>query len=369
MKTRSLALVLVAATLCATGCGGLGRKFNQALPEFMRRDPGAEEVDRYQQRVAVLNRSEADRAAARKAYDAALELYQREEWEDAAKAFETYLEDYPDTEVDEEARLLRARAHLKDDEAYDAALVLRAFMARYPFSPHNDEVEELTFELASAYLRGDHGNFLFSNEGEGMQLFRDLVLNFPKGRYADTAHWRMGNWSFDEGEFVEAEASYHAIVEHHPESPWASRAQFNRGIARLRMVKGVDYDEKLMTDTIADFRDYLARYPDGDRRAEAEAYVAQLREMLGEKQVAIGDWYEDQGFPRAARFYYLRATKHYPETAAVATAKLRLDELPALEPLDVGAAPDDAPPIVPVPPEGPEEALELSPGDDAPEAR
>ncbi|MEZ6195488.1 MAG: outer membrane protein assembly factor BamD [Planctomycetota bacterium] len=353
--SRSVVLVAVLAVVFG-GCSGFGRKFNRILPEFLRSDPGADEVERYQTRVRVLNRTEEEARIARAAYDEGRASYEAEDWGAAWPAFESYLKDYPDTPEDKEARLMLARAYRADDEPALAAKAISEFIDRYPISTYNDEIETLAFELASEMVAGDHNGLLYSEEDTGIQLFEKLVLAFPNGLHAPTSHWRVANYYFDEERFLEAEATYAKIVENYPDSEWAARSQFNRGLSLFRGIKGVDYDEQTMTGCEREFRNYLAKYTEGDRRAEAQDYIARVREILCEKQIALADWYRSQDLPRGARFYYVRAGRLYPETAAAAVLEERLASLPdtPLEESDgPGPAPEDALPAPPPPGAGP----------------
>ena len=329
-RAKKAALAITAAMLILLpSCGSFGRKFNDALPEFLQRDPGADEIARYRRRVQVLKRTEEEKAQAKEAYLAVTALTDQGIWDDAADALILYLEDFPDTEDDKNARFLLIRALLEDDNPFEASEAIRTFIATYPISEFNDRVEEVTFRLAIDYLEGEHDFFIFGKQTDGERLLRDLVLNFPNGRFADTAHWRLGNYHYDEGNYIEAEASYGAIVEKLSESPWASRAQFNRGLCRLIQVKGPMYDQLNMEAAEEDFREYLRRFPEGDKRAQAEAHIKNLINLMAEKQVSIARWYLGQDKPLAARLFLVRTVSRYGETPAATEARALLAELPA----------------------------------------
>jgi outer membrane assembly lipoprotein YfiO len=333
---KSIAL-LASIVLVLGGCSGMGRSINQALPEFLRSDPGADEIERYQTRVRVLNRSEEDERIASAAFEEVRAVYESGDWNDAADELEDYLKDYPDTKDDKEARWLLIQAHRQDDAADDCARAINGFIDRYPISAYNDRIEDVAFELATEMVEGEHDGLLYSEQETGIALFEKLVISFPTGRHAAASFWRVGNFYFDELRFAEAEAAYGKVVESYPDSEWTARSQFNRGLSLYRAIKGVVYDERIKRRAIEEFENYLAKYPEGDRRAEAQSFVVEVREMLCEREVAIGTWYDDQGFPRAARYYLKRAQALYPQTEAAKAVPALLAELPSdvLDEVDV----------------------------------
>lgn len=325
-----LVFSLLTGVMLTSGCSSFGRKFNQALPDFLRSDPGAEELERYQKRVRVLNRSEAETAEARVAFDEARGFHEAGEFKQAETALEAFLEAYPDTVDDKRARFLLIDTYMKLEEGSDARDAIKDFVAYYPISTFNDQIEEITWTLAHEFLEGKHDFLFFSKFGDGIAMLRLITTSFPTGVRADEAQWELGNHHFDEGDYIEALAAYGAIVERYPRSAWAARALFNQGLCRRALAKGAVYDEVNMRRGVEIFRKYLDRYPEGDRRAEAEEQVRYLENLQAQKQVEVARWYLGQDQPLAARFYLLRCTERWQGTEAVREAEEMLASLPDL---------------------------------------
>ncbi|MCB9833384.1 MAG: outer membrane protein assembly factor BamD [Planctomycetes bacterium] len=323
-----LSLFLLAAALTVTGCSSFGRKFNQALPDFLRSDPGAEELERYQKRVRVLNRSEAEREQAKLAFDEAQAYHDAGEFKQAATALDAYLEAYPDTVDDKRARYLLIDSYMQLEEGSDARDAIKDFVAYYPISDFNDRIEEVTWTLAHEFLDGKHDFLFFSKEGDGIAMLRLVTTSFPNGIHADEAQWQLANFYFDERNYVEAMSAYAAIVERYPRSAWASRALYNQALCHRALAKGRVYDEVNMRKGVELFRQYLDRYPEGDRRAEAQEGIDFLTGLQAWKQVEVARWYLGQDQPLAARFFLLRCTKRWAGTEAAAEAEVMLADLP-----------------------------------------
>lgn len=321
-------LIVLGATLVLGGCGSFGREFNQALPDFLRSDPGAEELERYQARIRVLNRSEEETAQARAAFDQAKALYDDDDFNGAARAFKLFIEDYPDTINDRMARHLMIRSYIEEEDATDARIAITEFVRLYPISELNAEIEKSAWQLGNEYLDGQHNWFLFTQETDGVALLKLIVLNFPNGHHADEAQWRLGNYLYDQDNFLEAEAAYATIVERYNRSVWAPRALFNQGLCRLAMCKGPAYDQENMYDGIRLFERFIDNYPEDERKEEALQHIKFFQDTLAQKLVLIADWYVGQDHPSAARFYLSKCLREWPNSETAIEAKAMLETLP-----------------------------------------
>lgn len=321
-------ILVVFATALLTSCGSFGRKFNQSLPDFLRSDPGADELERYQARIRILNRSKEETRHAKEAFDEAKSIHDAGDHEQAAVSLELYLEDFPDTVNDRLARHLLILSNLKLEEATDARNGIKEFVRLYPISELNEEIEASAWILANEYLEGKHSWLIFNLESDGVALLRLIVTNFPNGHFADEAQWKLGNYLFDRDNFIEAEAAYATIVERYRRSVWAPRALFNQGLCRLALCKGPAYDQENMFEGIRLFERYKSDYPEDDRREEADAHIAFFVDTLAQKQVTIATWYIGQDHNQAARFFLRRCIRDYPGSAAAKEAKEMIATLP-----------------------------------------
>ena len=233
----AMAVVLLASFL-VSACRSFSRELNDALPEFMRSEPGAEEIERYRNRVRVLNRSKEEVKIAKAAFAEAITLYDSGDFDAAQVAFELYLVDFPDTADDRRSRYLLILCYLETEEATSAREAISDFIGLYPVSEFNDEIEAAAWRLAHEYIDGKHDWLFVGKESDGFALLRSIVLAFPNGNHADEAQWLVGNKYFADADYIAAEIAYGAIVDRYPRSPWAGRATFNRARCRLALCKG-----------------------------------------------------------------------------------------------------------------------------------
>lgn len=127
---------------------------------------------------------------------------------------------------------------LKDEHRSQA----RAFVQAYPASPFADEVLN---NLASAFI-------VNNEDAEADRVFREILAQYPTGRFAERAAWKAGWTAYRQGRFAEALQFFDKGSAQFPRSDyrpswlyWAGRAaeqagQVETGTARLRLA-ATDY--------------------------------------------------------------------------------------------------------------------------------
>jgi outer membrane protein assembly factor BamD len=138
-----------------------------------------------------------------------------------------------------------------------------------------------------------------------------------------------------------------------------------------------DYDQSAARKAIDAFQDFLVRYPDSDKAAQAQDNIQHLGQKETQGAYNIAKFYETQHDTRAAFIYYNEVVREDPNSAQSQDAKKRIAELrPQVEAMPGGLAADGTPatPAVtgstaptPIPTSGPStDALPPAPTDTSP---
>jgi soluble lytic murein transglycosylase len=117
-----------------------------------------------------------------------------------------------------------------------------AFVGKFPNSPFADEVLN---NLASAYIIDDR-------DDDADKVFREVLIRYPAGRFAERAAWKAGWWAYRQGQYLDALQYFDKGAAQFPRSDyrpawlyWSGRAaqqagDVETGIARLRLT-ATDY--------------------------------------------------------------------------------------------------------------------------------
>lgn len=334
MTRRTPTLILAASLLVLSACSGLGRRVNSALPEFMRGEPGQEEQERVlllQQRLSAPPGASAARTAA---FNRAKCAFDQRRFDDAADLFEDFIDDFPSSEYDEEARFLLGEAHYFDDDFSNAYSAYKDYAVAYPVSNRAPTIEERVFKMGCCYLSGKRKTFLglFSNKGTGEEMFIWLVQTYPNGPRADDAQWNLAQYYVCERDWAKATAAFDFLVKQYTTSEWLPAARYYTAYTRYRQVKGTRYDQAIVREARKRFTSYLEDFPDGQWRASAEKLIGILDCIAAQKILNVAEWYIAQGKPWSARYYLQRLITLYPASKAAACAHPIYARLPVTPP-------------------------------------
>jgi tol-pal system protein YbgF len=120
------------------------------------------------------------------------------------------------------------------------------------------------------------------------------------------ALYDRGYTLYHQKHYVDAEASFQRFLQAEPQSELADNAQYWIGECR--------YSRGDMRGALAAFRETVARYPTGNKTADALLKEGMSLENLGDKE--------------AARNTYQEVLRRFPGTAVAAVAEERRTKLP-----------------------------------------
>jgi outer membrane protein assembly factor BamD (BamD/ComL family) len=334
MTCRISQATLVVALALVAGCAGLGRRVNQSLPEFMRGEPGAEEKERIQTLQQRLQAPAGASAARTRAFERAKRAYEACQFDCAADFFEDFLDEYPSSEFDEEARFLLGESHYRDDDYTEAFAAYKAHAERYPVSNRAPCIEERVYRMGCSFLSGRRKSFLgiFSNRGLGEEMFLWIVETYPNAPRADDAQWALGRYYVSEADWPKAAGAFDLLVKQYPGSEWFPAGTYFSGYTRYRQVKGTVYDQAIVRESRKRFAQYVAQFPEGPWRSQAERLICVLDDVAAQKLLNVARWYVGQGCRWAARYYLERLIKLYPASRAAARGSALLATLPVTQP-------------------------------------
>jgi outer membrane protein assembly factor BamD (BamD/ComL family) len=330
LSQASIAVLLV---LCC-GCTGLGRKVNQSLPEFMRGDPGKEEKERIshlQQRLAAPPGASAPRTAA---FQRAKQAYECGNFDSAASMFEDFIDDYPSSEYDEEARFLWGESHYRANDYTASFSAFKGYAEAYPVSNRAPCIQERVYVMACAYLSGRRRTFLglFTQKSVGEEMDIWLVQTYPNAPRAADAQWALGRYYVCEEEWCKATAAFDFLVKQYPNSEWFQAARYFAAYTRYRQVKGCRYDPAIVREAHARFVSYVKDFPEGQWRPNAERLICILDNIAAMQILNVAQWYVDQGHCWSARFYLERLEALYPASNAASCGRRLYATLPVNPP-------------------------------------
>jgi len=202
-------------------------------------------------------------------------------------------------------------------------------------SPPIEEVPsaEAYYRRAEELLKGERVFIFFRDVDydQAIELFQEVIDNYPYSEYATLAELRIADIHFDRENYEEALSYYQDFVELHPNHPRVPYAIYRNGLCGFEQMREPDQDQTATYDAAAQFQVLLDRYPDSADAENARRMLRRAQDQLVAHDVQVGDFYMDRGDYYAALRRYRNTLGEYPHhTDRVITMARLADSLKAL---------------------------------------
>ena len=196
-------------------------------------------------------------------------------------------------------------------------LVTLALSASCANAPPIDELPsaENYYQRGLEALEGQRVLVFFrdTDYGQAIELFQEVIDNYPYSEYATLAELKTADVYYDQGRYEQAASYYQDFVELHPRHPAVPYALYRHGLCSFSSMRGPDRDQEATRDAISQFQVLVERYPDSEYAEEAEARLGEAYGRLAAHDVHVGDFYLERKRCHAAAERYRHALIRYPE--------------------------------------------------------
>jgi outer membrane protein assembly factor BamD len=249
----------------------------------------------------------------------------------AIGAYRTILRKYPKDALAPGAGFRRAELMEKMSPDVNAAEAYRLVVEKYPTSPHFNDAIEAQFRIGEIYLNGKKvkvlGVSVANSFDRAVTIFAAVIRTAPFGKYTARAQFNIGRAREKEGAGEAALQAYQAVVEKFPNSPVAPDAQYQIAYIWFQAARSGTKDLSAATKARTAFQDFLYRYPNSEKAAQARADLLLLDHKQTSSSLDIAKYYDKQKYYRAAVIYYNEVIRQQPGSTESERAKQRLDQL------------------------------------------
>jgi outer membrane protein assembly factor BamD len=287
-------------------------------------------------------------SSSRDQLEAAHKLEAEGQRDDAMKAYKALLRRWPLSFFAPEAQF-RLGKIMEDEADYQGAFKsFQTMVKKYPSSDYFEQALGEQYRIANLYLAGEPQRVWKIPVGPSMDktvvMYEQIIKNAPYGTYAAQAEFKIGLAREQQRKYTDAVDAYQKVLDNYPTSAVASNAQYQIGYAWMRAASSANYDQSAARKAIEAFQDYMVRYPNSDKTAQAQDNIQKLGHEQTQGALNIAQFYERQHDTRAAFIYYNEVVREDPNSPQAQLAKKRIQELrPLVEAMPGGAGPDGTP--------------------------
>ena len=215
----------------------------------------------------------------------------------------------------------------------EAAGTYRLVVTNYPTSPHFLEAIEAQFRIGEMYLAGKKlkvlGIPMATSMDRAVEIFAAVIRTAPYGKYTARAQFDIGLAREKQGANDAALQAYAAVIEKFSNDPVAADAQYQIGYIWFTAARAGTKDIAATNNARTAFQDFLFRYPNSEKAAQARANLQQLEHKATSSSFDVARYYDKQKAYRAAVIYYNEVIRQQPGSVESEKAKKRIDQLRA----------------------------------------
>jgi outer membrane protein assembly factor BamD len=266
----------------------------------------------------------------------------------ALRAYQKVTKKYPNSLYAPEAfyhtgyiRLAR-RQYLKAFNAFQEIVI------RYPSTSKFNQVIGEQYRIATALLDGARGRGWlpllpgFRNREGSIGLFELILYNAPYSEYAPLSLMNIAKAHQLLGNPEESIDALDRMINTYPKSLLTPDAYLRLAQAYAAIVEGPNYDQTSTKEAITYYEDFMILYPGDPNIAAAEKGLAQMKQVLAESKLRIGDYYfKYRSNYKAAKVFYNEAITDYPDSSVAKRARVQLAKVEAKL---TGTKPPEEPP-------------------------
>jgi outer membrane protein assembly factor BamD len=249
----------------------------------------------------------------------------------AGKLYEKVAQKYPNSIYSPEALYRAAKVFLAHKEYFRSFDDFQSVLSRYPNTKRFNEIIGEQYHIASALLDGAHSRILwgtipgFASRERAIGYFETILQNAPYSDYAPLALMNVATGYQKLGDVENAIDALDRLINNYPQSLLTPDAYLKLGQAHSSLVEGAYYDQASTRDAITYFEDYMILYPGDANIPAAEKGLAEMKKVLAESKIKLGDFYfYKRDNYTAARVFYNEAITVYPDSDVANQAKHQL---------------------------------------------
>jgi outer membrane protein assembly factor BamD len=251
----------------------------------------------------------------------------------AIKAYRSLVRRHPKDTLAPGALYRMAQLQEQSHQYLKAAQSYNVLAEKFPKSERFDESIEALFRIGEMYLAGRKVKILGipfkSSMEEAANIFTAIIRVAPYGNYTARATFDLGRAREKQGAMESALTAYQSVVEKFPNDPLSVEAQYQIGYIWTAATRSGTYDPNAAAKAKIGFQDFLYRYPNSEKSAQARENLKQLESKQTSTAFEIARYYDKQKYYRAAAIYYNDVIRQQPGSREGDRAKKRISELRA----------------------------------------
>lgn len=272
-------------------------------------------------------------------------LFRQKKYQEAFKAYRQAYKRWPDSPLEEEAIFKAGESAFFADDYVNAEDEYELLVKKFQSTQFLSQVTERRFSIGRYWEAKDraHPKFIlvpnltdgtlprFDTGGHALKVYERIRLDDPIGPRADDAVMATANSYFLKGRWDDADYYYGLLRSEFPKSEHQYQAHLLGLRCKLIRYQGPGYDGSQLDEAEDIATQLLTQFPQelGDERERVVTVRAEVRAQRALREFDMAEFYAKNEYYGAARHYYTKVVKDFPDTKLAEQSRVKMAEFSA----------------------------------------
>ncbi|MEN6384283.1 MAG: outer membrane protein assembly factor BamD [Phycisphaerales bacterium] len=252
----------------------------------------------------------------------------------AKKSYENLQKQFPEIAGEDYNDYVKAELLYSKRKFPEAAKAYQDFIDKYPDSALRESAIERQFQIGSAFLNGQRRRVLlvFNLHAyeEGTEIMNKIADTTGDAPIAKRAIQTLAQSNEKRGAYEEAYKAWADASTRWPTGEMGKESLLGMARSLEKDYRGSTFDSKVLESSKSYYSQYIERYPDLVEQMGLSNKIEKLDIQMAEKELAVAQYYERTENYNAAHIYYEKIKDQWPQSSA---AKISENKLPAMKTL------------------------------------
>lgn len=263
---------------------------------------------------------------------------------EAANQFRLAAAAWPDSAVEEDALYFQGESYFFADHYVQAGRAFEKLVNEYAGSKHMDMAENRRYAIALYWLQlSENDNAVSFNDPkrpkaglakEARRVLHQIRMDDPTGNLADDAAMSLAKAFIKADMHYEAADTLEDLRRNYPGSDHQFAAHMLELESQLAIYQGPSYDDQPLVKAEEILKSIVLTFPNESKKeiAYLEKQAARVQNMIGERDLAVAEYFERRDENLAARFYYQKIQDKFEGSSIAEQVEQRIAAIEKLPP-------------------------------------
>lgn len=268
-------------------------------------------------------------------YNLIIDFFQNEQWDKVIWQSEALMQDFPDAPLAKEVYYYLGAAHYQIDDFETANRAFSLYLKEEMTPKFFNETIEYKFKIACHFQEGMKRR-LFHMKGlpkwvhgydEAIEIFDEVIATLPRDEMAAESLYRKGVLLLEIREYKESIEAFQILIRRFPKNSLAPECYLGIANVYLAQTEREFSDGDKLDLAEINLRKFRFHFPGEPRLEEAERKLIEMKNLMADDLLEIGQFYQRTKRKKAAAIYYQVILKKYPQTKAAHISKRELQKM------------------------------------------